>query len=75
MENPQLFSQIKGKRVALHGQSETVKVQPHFGVPERTVTVPPATQSDLEFLFKEGNPIIEFYEEEKSAVKADAVKS
>lgn len=62
---PQLFTQVNGKRVTLHGKDEKVLLPATRTKPAREVVVPMATQSDLAFLFKEGNPFIEEYDKKE----------
>lgn len=69
---PQLFTQLNGKRLTLHGKSELVEIDATARSPKKTITVPMATEAELAALYKEGNPFIEEYEvaEEKVADKA-----
>lgn len=68
-EFPQLFTQVNGKRVTLHGKEEKVELAATARLPKRIVTVPMATETEIEQLYKEGHPFVEPYEEEVVEVK------
>ena len=55
---PELVDLVNGRRVALNG-AYTKTIPADAGRPERTVSVPAATQADLAVLFKNGNPCVE----------------
>lgn len=69
----ELTTLANGKRVALNGAyTKALEAQP--GRPAKSVTVPAATQADLEWLYKAGDPTIEEGEtvkEQTPAVKAN----
>lgn len=55
---------MNGRRVALNGAyQKTTEAQPNR--PAQVISVPAATQADLELLFKQGNPCIEEFETAK----------
>ena len=64
----ELTTAANGKRVGLNG-GYTKKVPASIDRPEQTIQVPAATPSDLEWLFKAGNPCIE----EVEAAKEQAI--
>lgn len=63
--HPQLFTQVNGKRVTLHGKEEKVELPATKNKPKREVIVPMATQAELGILYKEGNPFIEEYDKKE----------
>lgn len=63
--HPQLFTQVNGKRVTLHGKEEKVQVPATKTKPAREIVVPMATQAELAILCKEGNPFIEEYDKKE----------
>jgi len=69
----ELTTLANGKRVALNGAyTKALEAQP--GRPAQSVQVPGATQADLEWLHKNGNPTIEEGEtvkEQTPAAKAN----
>ena len=67
----QLSTQINNVSVALIAPFEHT-IPAHAGRPPRKVNVRLATQSDLEKLFKEGNPVIEEYQADAKTEKATA---
>ena len=69
----ELTTLANGKRVGLNG-GYTKKVPASVDRPEQSIQVPAATQSDLEWLFKAGDPTIEEGEavkEQTPAAKAN----
>ena len=59
---PQLFTLVNGKRVTLHGRSETVWTDATKARPKQQVTIPAATQADLKILFEEKHPFVEEFD-------------
>jgi len=60
----ELTTTVNGRRVALNGAyQKTTEAQPNR--PAQVISVPAATQADLELLFKQGNPCIEEFESAK----------
>jgi len=60
----ELTTTVNGRRVALNGAyQKTTEAQPNR--PAQVISVPAATQADLELLFKQGNPCIEEFETAK----------
>lgn len=69
----ELTTSVNGRRVALNGAyQKTTEAQPNR--PAQVISVPAATQADLELLFKEGNPCVEQYDTAKEQ-PAQAVKN
>lgn len=66
--HPQLFTQVNGKRVTLHGREEKVQVPATKTKPARETVVPMASQAELAILYKEGNPFIEEYDKKEEKV-------
>jgi len=61
---PHAVTLVKGKRVALCGESVTVEVPGSRHKPPEILTVPGATQAELKHLLEiDGNPMIEKVEE------------
>jgi len=65
---PNLCTQIEGKTIALN-QAFVNTVPASASAPERKVSVPVATQSDLKALYAQGCPCVEEFEEKLKADK------
>ena len=70
--HPHLSTQIDGMPISLNGKPGVHKRPETKEGPAQETVMPAATQAQLELLFKQGNPLIEKYEEEKHE-KTDAV--
>lgn len=67
---PQLVTQVNGKRVSLTDKEVIGKREGTNGMPPIELVAKPATQEDLKFLYEEGNPLIEEFENAKPAIAA-----
>lgn len=56
---PNLVTLVNGTPVALHGKDITIEIPAQGNKLVTTRTIKGATQSQLEVLYKEGNPFIE----------------
>lgn len=70
-QHPELVTTIRDVPVSLK-EELTIKRPATKEMPERMIFYRAATQEDLEFLFKEGHPFVEAYDEKENTV-TDAV--
>jgi len=66
--NDEMVTTVGGKVVSLIKPHQRVTPASDNG-PAKTISIPLATQQELAQLFKDGNPVIETYEESTDAEK------